>query len=539
MNAAPGSRLALALADLERDDAELARFLDKPLLEEYETVVIGSGPGGATLAHALAPGGGSILIIERGDFLPHEPDNWDSRVVLEQQRYANTERWQDASGNWFQPFMYYYVGGMAKVYSASLIRFRAQDFEEISHEGGRSPAWPISYGELEPYYAKAERLYWAHGRAGEDPTEAPRSGPFPHPPVPIVPEIAALRDRLRGVGLRPFCLPQGLALGEGGRCVYCAHCDSHPCRVVAKGEPELCCIRPALRRPNVTLLRNATARRLLTDPSGREVVAVEVERAGEKLRIGGGRFAVACGAVNTPVLLLRSANERHPNGLANDSGLVGACYMRHECTVLLTRPPDAAELPQDHYWKSIGVHDYLLSGNDGWPYPLGAIQAAGNLHEYMAALVPESTAATPAERAAMARQMLPLFLVTEDLPSVDNRVELTAEGAIRLTYRANNVPSHRRLIDVARAKLKEAGYAPSLASSSLDVTDGGGYHHCGTARFGDEPATSVLDRDCRAHGVRNLFVVDASVLPSAAALNPVLTIAANALRVADVLMAEG
>lgn len=526
------AELLAALADLDAANRALAKNLGKPLVDEYDVVILGSGPGGGTLAHALAGLDKSILLVERGDFLPQEPENWDTEVVLAKQRYANSDCWQNASGHWYQPQHYHYVGGMSKLYAGTLLRFRASDFEEVVHEDGISPPWPFSYADLEPYYAQAERIYLAHGRSGEDPSEPPRSGPFPYPPVPVVPEIAELRDRLRRTGLHPFAMPQGLALASGGRCVYCAYCDSYPCRLLARGDTELCCIRPALENPNVTLITRATATRLLTDSSGRTVTAVEVHQDGETSRLRGKLFVLACGAVNSPVLLLRSASACHPDGLANSSGLVGANYMRHDITVLMATHPSGEELPDNHYWKSVGFNDYYASGGD-WPYPLGTVQVIGNYHSFKSGLLPESFGGSADERDELARRMLPIFLLTEDLPRRENQVSVTSEGHIRVAYQANNLSSHRRLIEVMVDKLHEAGFAPVTAKSMLSAEDGGGYHHCGTLRCGDDPNASVLDRDGKAHDIDNLYAVDASCFPASAACNPLLTIVANSLRVAD------
>jgi len=503
------------------------------LEDTYDVIIIGSGPGGGTLTHALGSTGKSILLIERGDFLPQEPDNWNSEVVLEKQKYANSEEWFDGQEKPYQPYMYYYVGGMTKLYAATLLRYRTQDFQETQHEDGLSPMWPVQYDEFEPYYAEAERLYFAHGQAGQDPTEPPRSGPFPYPAAPVVPEIKELRERLSKVGLHPFAMPEGLALFSGGRCVYCAHCDSHPCRVLAKGDPELCCIRPALKSSQVTLLTKAKALRLLTDQSGQNVVSVEIEHAGQICQIRADLFVVSCGAVNTPALLLRSANNSHPNGLANSSGLVGAHYMRHLSTVALAQIPEKVELPQHHFWKSIGFNDFYLHGTQDWPYPLGTVQVTGNYHETMHTLLPETVGGTREERQKLAAQMLPLFLLSEDLPSANNRISLTSNNQIRVHYKANNLGSHKRFIQVVADNLKQAGYGLVTAKTFVDVRNGGGYHHCGTCCFGHDPATSVLDRHCKAHDLQNLYVVDSCCFASAPALNPVLTIIANALRVAD------
>lgn len=528
--------VATALAARAAEEAATVAALARPLRDEYDVVVIGSGPGGATVAHALATRTDlQVLLLERGPFLPAEPQNWDSRAVLVDQVYANSDEWLDRDGRAFQPHMYHYVGGMTKLYAGTLLRLREADFDELELHDGLSPAWPISYDELEPYYAAGEALYLAHGEAGADPTEPARSGPFPYPAVPVPPEIETLRERLSAGGLRPFPLPQGLDLREGGRCLCCGYCDSHPCEVLAKGEPELVCIRPALQRPNFTLLPECTALRLSTDPSGSVVTGVEVEHRGERRRIGGSVFVVACGAVGTPALLLRSASERHPQGLGNSSGLLGRHYMRHLSTLVLARHPELTGLPQDHYWKSVGIHDWYLDGGDGWPYPLGAVQFTGNYHEQMPLLLgaADHEAASDPELAAA---LVPIFVLTEDLALPENRVSLTPEGMVQVAYRPTNVASHRRLLELLRCHLEGASCKFVTSLSFLEATDGGGYHHSGTARFGDDPRASVLDRWCKAHDLDNLYVADASFMPSCGAANPVLTIVANALRVAEHLI---
>ena len=527
--------LQSSLADLEAENEAFREVLGKPLQDGYDVIIIGSGPGGGTLAFALRGQGKSVLLVERGGFLPQEPENWDEEEVLGRQRYCNSEEWIDGTtGRHIQPNMYYYVGGMTKLYSGTLLRLREKDFQEYRHEDGISPAWPVGYDEFEPYYADAERLYLVHGTAGEDPTEPPRSGPFPYPGPPRVPEVQELAERLTGAGLHPFSLPQGLALASGGRCLYCGHCDMQPCRVLAKGDPELCCIRPALHSSSVTLLPNAKAERLLTDPGGGRVTGVEIEHAGERKTIRGNIVVVSCGAVNTPLLLLKSANDRHPNGLANSSGQLGRNYMRHVGTMLLAQVPSRTDLPPDHFWKALGFNDYYLeSGDPEWPYPLGTAQLTGSYHDWMHNLLPEDVGGTPEARKALVRQMLPMFLLTEDLPDPDNRVELTSERETKVTYKVNNLQSHNRLIEAAVGTLEGAGYPLVTARSFLKLADGGAYHQCGTARFGDSPSNSVLDRNCRAHDLENLYVLDTCFFPSAPAANPALTVIANTLRVAD------
>src|SRR5262245_30287602 len=178
----------------------------------YDVIISGSGAGGGTLAYRLAPSGKRILILERGDYVPREKDNWDSHAVNVAAKYQTREVWRDADGKPLHPHTNYYVGGNTKFYGAALFRLRREDFGEIKHHGGISPAWPISYTDLEPYYTKAEQLYQVHGQRGEDPTEPMAGAPYPHPPVSHEPRIQQLSDDFARLGLRPFHTPLGVML---------------------------------------------------------------------------------------------------------------------------------------------------------------------------------------------------------------------------------------------------------------------------------------------------------------------------------------
>ena len=497
--------------------------------ERWDVIIVGSGAGGGTLARALAPTGASILILERGDFVPREAENWDPEAVWKHLRYRTTERWLDEAGREFRPYTHYCVGGNTKFWGSVLYRLRREDFEVTEHADGASPAWPIDYDTLEPYYDRAERLYQVHGESGIDPTEAPR-GAFPYPPIPHSDEIAAIVERLRGQGLHPSPLPLGLLdPGQPGGCVLCDTCNSFPCREHAKSEAETCCVEPILSRDNVTLWTGALARRLLTDPAGRRIDAVEVERRGQTKRVRAPLVAVSCGAVNSAALLLRSATDRHPAGLANSSGLVGARYMAHLATMMQGFHPFRKN--RTVFQKTVGINDFYLRGPDT-PYPLGQLQSQGRTHGVMAQSV-EPRVPLWAYDAWMARGV-DWLAMTEDLPRIENRVTLAADGRIRLRYRPNNVTAHRRLVREMKRIFRRLGFWVVVTHSheARNTT-----HQCGTTCFGSDPRTAVLDPYCRAHDIENLFVVDASFFPSSAAVNPGLTIAAQALRVADHMIA--
>lgn len=496
----------------------------------YDCIIVGSGAGGGTLAYALRDSGARILLIERGDFLPQEPENWDETAVIGHRRYQPDEIWFDAdSGRSFRPGVYYFVGGCTKMYGAAFPRFRREDFQALEHEEGTSPAWPISYQDLEPYYAAAERIYLVHGQAGEDPTDPPRSSPYPFPALPHEPYMADLAERLRQQGFHPFSLPIGVDAREGGRCIRCFTCDGFPCKLLAKGDADVCCVRPALASSNVRLMTRTLARRLLTDASGRRVVGVEVERDGVAMTLRADIYVVSCGAVNSAALLLRSANEAHPNGLANASDQVGRNYMAHINSTLIAVDPSREN--SDTFHKTLAVNDFYLS-NAHSAYPMGNLQIMGKIQAggYIAAGRPHLSLD---ERRRMARHSSDWWIMSEDLPDPENRVTLGSDGSIFVRRRFKNQTAHRRLVRAAEQMLRSVGYREFIHQLMPIETNS---HQCGTIRFGNDPATSVLDPFCKAWEVDNLYVVDASFFPSSAAMNPCLTIAAQALRVAEHLM---
>lgn len=494
-------------------------------IERFDVVIIGTGAGGGTIAHALASSSARLLVLERGDVIPQESENWNPEAVWKQLRYRVGERWIDRRGQEFQPYTHYCVGGNTKFWGSVLYRLRREDFQASELADGVSPAWPIEYETLAPYYDRAERLYQVRGQHGIDPTEPPR-GPYPHAAVSHAPVVADLVRRLEDLGLHPSPLPLGLLRpGEPGGCVLCDTCNSFPCQVHAKSDAEVCCVEPALRRSNVSLWTGALARRLLTDPRGTRVEAVEVEREGETVRVEAPLVIVCCGAVNSAVLLLRSANAKHPAGLGNSSGLVGRRYMAHLATMMQGFHP--FRVNDTVFQKTVAINDYYLRGADGRP-PLGQIQSQGRTHGVMAQTVAPWMPLW-AYNAWVARGV-DWLVMSEDLPKDDNRVTVEPDGRIRVRYQPNNLGAHRQLVGEMKRILKRLGFWVVMAHSHRDRNT---THQCGTLVFGTDPRTSVLDPFCRAHDVENLFVVDASFFPSSAAVNPGLTIVAQALRVAD------
>ena len=512
-------------------------------MDRYDVIIIGTGAGGGTLARHLAPSGKRILLLERGGWLPRELDNWLTESVFVDNRYVSPDTWYDKDGTAFQPGVHYFVGGATKMYGAALYRLRERDFGELRHREGLSPAWPVSYDELEPYYTLAEQRYDVHGARGEDPTEPPSSAPYPHPPVSHEPRIQQLADDLAAAGHQPFPAPCGIMLDESSpafsTCIRCANCDGFPCLVHAKSDAEVLGVRPALEHPNVTLLTGARVTRLETNEAGTSVTDVVVDLNGSDERFTADVVVVSCGAANSAKLLLQSANDRHPNGLANGSDQVGRNYMFHDSTAVLAL---SREENDTAYQKTLGLNDFYF-GADDVGYPLGNVQMVGKSQAAMfrgerpreTKLAPEWTL----ER--MARHAIDFWLSTEDLPRPDNRVTVGRDGNITLTYTETNAEAKKQLYAKVKSLLGKLDMNPDhlihrFAYMKNDIPIAGCAHQAGTCRFGADPETSVLDTDCKAHELDNLYVVDTSFFPSIGAVNPALTAMANALRVGDRLL---
>jgi choline dehydrogenase-like flavoprotein len=561
----------------------------------YDAIIIGTGAGGGTLAHRLAKAGKNLLVLERGDFLPQEKLNWDTSAVFLDNRYHTKEEWQDKDGKPLHPQQAYFVGGQTKVYGAAMFRMRAEDFGVIHHKGGISPAWPITYADIEPYYTQAEELFHVHGSLGPDdghgpavaggmgssfdPTEPFHSKPYPYASFENEPRMQAIEDDVRALGIHTFPIPLGLKRNAAdtvaSKCIRCDTCDGYPCLIHAKSDSDINCIREIMHLPNVTLMTNARVLRLITNAGGNEVLAVEVDHGKNgTAEYKAGFFALCAGAINSAVVLLASWNDKHPNGLANGSDQVGRNFMYHQADALLAL---TTQTNQDSYMKTWGTNDFYLRDTDeSYPYPLGQVQPVGSFHhEMMKGDAPPLTPGFVLD--TMKQHAVPWWLTTEDLPDPENRVTLhnttpgsvstavpgtggphgsgdtgkvnesavgqvAGPGRIKLSYTPNNVESFNRLRDRWIDVLKRAGHAsasvPLHAYFKKRIPLEGVGHQNGTCRMGHDPATSVLDANCKAHELDNLYLVDASCFVSASAVNPSLTIIANALRVADHLLAE-
>jgi choline dehydrogenase-like flavoprotein len=527
--------------------------------DHYDAIVIGTGAGGGTLALHLAKSGKRILILERGPFLPQGKLNWDTTAVFLDNHYHTKEVWKDKDERDLHPQQAYFVGGQTKVYGAALFRLRAEDFGVIHHKGGLSPAWPLTYSDFEPYYTRAEELFDAHGGLDHDltsldPTEPFHSKPYPFPALPNEPRMQEIHDDVKKLGYHPFPVPLGLKRNSvdalESRCIRCDTCDGYPCLIHAKSDSDINCIRQIMHLPNVTLLTEAKVTRLVTNSTGTAVTAVEVQHNGPVdsepalAMYYGDIIAVCCGAINSAALLLQSANGKHPRGLANNSSdMVGRNFMYHQADAILSL---SVKSNNDSYMKTWGSNDfYFRDPNGEYEFPMGSVQPIGSFQrEMMKDDAPPLTPGFVLE--TMKSHAVPWWLMTEDLPDPNNRVTLDtcSDGTpqIKLSYTDNNVASFTRLKDRWVDVLKQAGHAdssvPFHAYFKKRIPLNGVGHQNGTCRFGTDRTQSVLDLNCKAHDLDNLYVVDASFFPSCGAVNPSLTIVANAIRVADHLLAD-
>ena len=480
----------------------------------YDVIIVGTGAGGGTLTRKLAEAGQKILVLEQGEFTEKESSELVEVEVFKKEDYHAPENWYDNAGEPFQPQSFYCVGGNTKIYSGVLMRLRERDFQQIEHQDGISPEWPLKYQDFEPYYTEAEKLYRAHGKVGEDPTEPPRTEDYPLPPVERIPQIQEISARLSQYGLHPCHLAIGI--GDEGRT------DSEDTGV-----------SPAIRAGHdVTLRTSAQVVALHTNPSGTEVKAVEAIIKGQSYLFISHIVVLACGAINSAALLLRSANEKHPRGLGNSSDLVGRNLMKHLMSVILQQSPQPNS---GLFQRSLYINDFYW-GDQDFPYPMGHIQDSGGILQDV--IFSESPPILSVAAKLMpgfglkqlAKRSLGWWLQTEDLPNLNNRVTVK-DNKLHLNYTPNNLEAHDRLLyrwqEVLKATDKQSRGIHPYGSVPISVVA----HQCGTCRFGTNPKSSVLDVNCRTHDLDNLYVVDGSFFPSSAAVSPALTIIANALRV--------
>lgn len=488
-----------------------------------DIVIIGSGMGGATMAAGLVGSGAKVTILEKGERLLDTPETRDARAIFGRGHFRPKETWLDRDGKPFNPGNYHVVGGNTKFYGAVLFRYRRQDFAELAFPGGGvSPAWPFPYDELEPWYSKAEQLYQVRGTTTEDPTEPVHSQPYPHKPVPDEPAIAKVRERLKAAGLHPASLPLGVDIDR-----WLARAktpfDAYPDTLTGKMDAESCGLAAALKDPDITLQTGADVLRLETDDKNR-ISAVVYRHEGEEKRVSPKLVILSAGAIRSATLLQSSADGRNPNGLANSSDQVGRNFMNHNATFMLAIDPRTVN--DSTYQKTIHFNDFYFDDGKG-SGPLGQVQLLGRVTapilKTRVPYVPEAVLHQVSRRA------VDWYLVSEDLPRPESRVRLDGQQVI-LEWRPSNMKAHETLVARVKERMKAAGY-PIILTNMVDGRLPS--HQCGTTRIGTEPASYVSDPWCRSFDHQNLFIVDAGFLPTSAAVNPSLTVAAQALRVAD------
>ena len=435
--------------------------------------------------------GKRVLVLERGNFLPRDMDNWNPEAVFVDGKYISKDTWYDSDGQSFQPQVHYFVGGATKLYGAALYRLRPEDFSELKHVDGVSPAWPVSYDDFEPWYTKAEWLYQVHGNHGEDPTEGHWSKQYPWPAVSHEPRIQEISDALQAGGYHPFSAPCGILLDEAERarsaCVRCAWCDGYPCLVHAKSDAETIAVRPLLDQANFTLLVDAEVVKLETDGSGRTVTDVIVNRRGQQETYQADIVAVSAGAANSAKILLRSANEKHPGGLANGSDQVGRNYMFHNSKAVVA----LSKVPNDtSFQKTLGINDFYFATDD-YEWPMGNIQMVGKSNaSAMKGEKPKLTFFAPHwSLDDVAHHAVDFWLTTEDLPKAENRITVGSDGNVRIAYASNNDEEAERLYGELKKILNHVGMAEHHVLSKnfymdMSIPVAGCAHQVGTCRFG-------------------------------------------------------
>jgi len=481
---------------------------------EIDTLIIGSGIGGATLACALARSGRRVVVLERGARLQDTPEARDPHAIFAKGHFRPDETWLTPDGTRFNPGNYACVGGNSKFYGAAMLRYRAEDFSPITHMGGTTPGWPFDYDTLAPFYDQAEALFQVRGASAIDPTEPPRGMDYPHPPIPHEPEIANLRDRLSRVGLTPSPIPLALNLDE-----WLARAptpwDAFPATTGGKIDAETV-LNLALHHPNVALRTGVTVEKIETDGSEAKAALTSAGRIEAKT------IVLAAGAVHSAAVLLRSAHEGLQNGLANRSGQVGRNFMNHNASGLLAL---STRRNRSVYQKTLMINDWYLTGGPHGE-PLGNVQLLGRVSAPI--LAAQTGLPMPLAR-LIAAHATDFYVMSEDLPNPDSRVTLRGDDIV-LDWRRSNWAAHEALVAKLKSTLRRAGF-PVVLSKAFDRRTPS--HQCGTARLGDDPSTSVTDPFGRCHDHPNLFICDASLLPTSAAVNPSLTIAALALRQAQ------
>jgi choline dehydrogenase-like flavoprotein len=501
----------------------------------FDAIVIGSGFGGTMTARQLVLAGWNVLMLERGDWVTRGPENWGPRSSIDlTPHYDKTTPLQVLEGG-NKPVMGIYscVGGPSVFYGGVSFRFREQDFSPPdSITAGSGAKWPFTYQDLESYYDEAERLLDLSGEAGVDPTEPPRLQPFPQGPPPLAAVSQKIKTAAQSLGLRPFQLPLAINYREeAGRsaCQHCKTCDTFACAVSAKNDLATMML-PELKRQGLTLLPNTVTTRIV-EKNG-EVQGVEcVDKKTGVISSYSAKYVVcSAGAMGSPHLLLASGLEAlNPGGQT-----VGRYLMRHLNAIVFGIFPGAAD-KEGRFHKQLAILDFYL-GHPRAKELEGKIGSLQQVPTPPAGLVENELPGVIGKTLGKGVKLLTgLLAIAEDQPQFDNRCEVDfnkkdAYGlpqlVVRHRYSPRDTAALKVLTSEAKRILRAAGAWATYTHHIRTFS-----HAVGTVRMGNDPTTSALDENCQFRGVKNLFVVDGSFMPTSAALNPSLTIAANALRV--------
>ncbi len=498
-----------------------------PLAEAYDVVIVGSGFGGGAVAHALSHRGIRTLLVERGMWSARDDEDWNGQSILLAGRYRSEspvaiaqygKAAKDTTPNAV-------VGGNSIFFGGASLRLRELDFA----------TWPITYAELEPWYARAEALLEVHGTAGEDPTGPPRSTPYPATPPPFSEPALRIYEGAKAAGFHPFHVPTAIDYSgrRGDACIRCNTCDGFPCKVSAKNDVAVTMLARA-DAAHLTIVAGATASRVL-HAHGRATGVEVIDRAtGQRHEVTARTVVVAAGAMHTPALLLRSGLQEHDR-----SQLLGKNLMRH-CNAMMGYVFPFQTNPQAVNHKQICISDLYEQERATTQRAVGVIQdMMMPPPEVVRVMAPGGFRWLAYKFAA---RIQTLICIAEDEPQVTNFVSLSSDRVDALGLPVTTIAHaysaadlHRRdlLVGAARKVMRAAGGM----IGKVRLVDSFS-HAVGTTRFGTDAATSVLDVDCALHGVPNVFVTDGSVMPTSGGVNPSLTITANALRVSERIVAR-
>ncbi len=511
------------------------------MADAWDAVIIGSGFGGSMAAHRLARAGWRVVVLERGRWVERDKTAWDPQAILLDRKYRASSGFRaddDAGVRDLVPDAA--VGGNSVFYGAASFRLRAADFAMAStfgHDAGDGLSWvdwPITYDDLAPYYDAAEQLLGVAGVSGVDPWDPPRACPYPSQPAPYTAPARRLAAAARARGWRPFPIPLAInygAIRTRARCVQCLTCDLFPCMIGAKNDLAVAVLPAAMERGAVVRTETIATRLQL---EGGRVVAVECmdERTGSSFLVPCRTCVVSGGAIASAALLLRSGLDTTSPG----GRWIGRNLQRHCNTVVAGLCLDDTNPEQRHH-KQVAITDLYYGAPDlrGPRTPLGMMQG---LQVPPAELI-HAQGPFPANivGARTVQRHLYLLCVAHDRPNPANRVQLDPARRDALGLPLTSVTHHYTDLDVAacRELRREAARILRRAGAVIVVhRDIDTYSHAvGTVRFGASPEHAALDPWCRPFGSDNLFVLDGSFLPTGGAVNPSLTIAANALRVAE------